>query len=152
MTKNDSNELLDVLSILSLEMAKYNLNNNLEALKNDIENFYNSKLREKSKMEELQINKQFLKVLNSKNMDNKHQSKISKQFKRYNSSKIMKKYKKNENQDKYNNSPKKSYDMIKNKYQLKNMLVESKEKDGEISLSSIKRTKRYDSRKSNCHS
>jgi len=142
MTKNDSNELLDVLSILSLEMAKYNLRNNLEALKNDIENYNNKKLGE---MEELLVNKQFLSVLHSKNKDNNYQSKIIKSYKRYNSSKLMKNY---ENNNKDNFSPKKSVDMAKDKYQIKSMLVESKEKNDEKPLSSIKRSKRYDSRKS----
>ena len=142
MTKNDSNELLDVLSILSLEMAKYNLRNNLEALKNDIENYNKKKLGE---MEELLVNKQFLSVLHSKNKDNNYQSKIIKSYKRYNSSKLMKNY---ENNNKDNFSPKKSVDMAKDKYQIKSMLVESKEKNDEKPLSSIKRSKRYDSRKS----
>ena len=142
MTKNDSNELLDVLSILSLEMAKYNLRNNLEALKNDIENYNNKKLGE---MEELLVNKHFLSVLHSKNKDNNYQSKIIKSYKRYNSSKLMKNY---ENNNKDNFSPKKSVDMAKDKYQIKSMLVESKEKNDEKPLSSIKRSKRYDSRKS----
>ena len=142
MAKNDSNELLDVLSILSLEMAKYNLRNNLEALKNDIENYNNKKLGE---MEELLVNKQFLSVLHSKNKDNNYQSKIIKSYKRYNSSKLMKNY---ENNNKDNFSPKKSVDMAKDKNQIKSMLVESKEKNDEKPLSSIKRSKRYDSRKS----
>ena len=142
MTKNDSNELLDVLSILSLEMAKYNLRNNLEALKNDIENYNKKKLGE---MEEPLVNKHFLQVLHSKNKDNNYQPKIIKSYKRYNSSKLMKKY---ENNNKNNFSPKKSVDMTKDKYQIKSMLVESKEKNDEKPLSSIKRAKRYDSRKS----
>ena len=139
MAKNDSNELLDVLSILSLEMAKYNLSNNLEALKNDIENYNKKKLGEMNQKEELQVNKQFLKVLISKNKDNNHQSKISKSFKRYNSSKLMKNY---ENNDKHDFSPKKSVDMTKDKYQINSMLVKGKEKDKN------KKVKRYASRKS----
>ena len=145
MAKNNSNELLDVLSILSLEMAKYNLSNNLEALKNEIENYKKKKLREKNQMEELQVNKQFLQVLDSKNKDNNLQSKFKRTYKRYNSSKLMKKY---ENNNKNNYSPKKSVDMTKDKYKIKHMLVEKKEKDDEKFLSPIKRVKRYKSRKS----
>ena len=136
MAKNDSNELLNVLISLSLEMVKYNLNNNLEELKNDIENYKYKKLQEKKQMEELQKHKHFLKVLHSKNMDNNYQ---------YNSSQLMKNY---ENDDKNNYSRKKSCDMPKKNNQLKNMLVPCKEIDAEINFSPIKRTKRYDLRKS----
>ena len=97
MTKKDSNELLNVLSSLSLEMVKYNLNNNLEELKNEIENYKYKRLQEKKQFENLQKHKHFLKVLNSKNMDNNYQ---------YSSSQLMKNY---EN----NYSRKKSCDMIK---------------------------------------
>jgi len=145
MSKNDSNELLNVLSIISLQMAKYNLSNNLDALKNDIENYNNIKLMEKHQKEEEQIKNQHLKTTNSKNMDDNHQQKFLRSYKRYNSSKLMKNV---DIKNKNNYSPKKSCDMTKNKYQLNKMLEETREKDANLTLSPIKRTKRLDSRKS----
>ena len=153
----ETNDISECLDTLCLEMAKYNMKNNLESLRNDIEIYNKNKISEKHQRELMKIKNNYLKSLKNKNSDNK----ISyKKFMRYNSSKIPSKIQNNDisisnnnisiniNDDSFDKKQKNSYDLTKNKFDLKTIYKEYKEDDIEITLSSIKNKKKNNDRRS----
>ena len=124
----ETNDISECLDTLCLEMAKYNMKNNLESLRNDIEIYNKNKIREKHQRELMKIKNNYLKSLKNKNSDNKLSYK---KFMRYNSSKIPSKIQNNDisisnnnislniNDDSFDKKQKNSYDLTKNKFNLK---------------------------------